>query len=164
VEIARPSQTGQALRVLLAVDDSEGSSDAVALTAARPWPATAEFRVLSVVELGLSALQAGFEIPGLDAAHLETQRANAMQRTQEAVDSARRILEAAGLRTSPAISVLVASPKEIILQEAAAWPADWIILGSHSHNTLDRFLLGSTSEAVATHANCSVAIMRKMAS
>ncbi len=162
VELVRPSSApaGAALKVLLAVDGSAGSHDAAALTAARPWPSGSEFRVLSVVDLDMSALQVAFEIPGLDAAHLEAQRAAAMQRTEDAIDSARGILEAAGLKTSPSISVLVASPKEVILEEAAAWPADLIVLGSHGHDRLDRFLLGSTSEAVATHAACSVAVMR----
>jgi nucleotide-binding universal stress UspA family protein len=162
VELVRPSPApaGAALKVLLAVDGSAGSHDAAELTAACPWPAGSEFRVLSVVDLDMSALQVAFEIPGLDAEHLEAQRAAAMQRTEDAVDSARSILEAAGFKTSPSISVLVASPKEVILEEAAAWPADLIVLGSHGHDRLDRFLLGSTSEAVATHAPCSVAVMR----
>ena len=163
VEVVRPFQAGQGFKVLLAVDGSEGSRTAAEMLAARPWPATAEFRVLSAVELGLSALQAAFEIPALDEQNLEAQRVAAMRRAESAIDSARAILESAGLRTSPAISVLVASPKEVILHESAEWPADWIILGSHGHNALDRFLLGSTSDAVATHARCSVAVMRSRA-
>jgi nucleotide-binding universal stress UspA family protein len=105
-------------------------------------------------------LQVAFEIPALDAAHLETQRAAAMERTENAIDFARKTLENAGLRTSQSISVLVDSPKEIILQEAAGWPADLIVLGSHGSSGLSRFLLGSTSEAVATHAACSVEVIR----
>ena len=162
VELVRPSPVpaGAALKVLLAVDGSAGSHEAAALVAALPWPSGSEFRVLSAVDLDLTALQVAFEIPGLDAAHLEAQRAAAMQRTEDAIDAARSVLEAAGLKTSPSISVLVASPKEIILEEAATWSADLIVLGSHGHGGLDRFLLGSTSEAVATHAACSVAVMR----
>ncbi len=148
------------LRVLLAVDGSEGSRHAVNAMAARPWPAGSEIRVLSAVELGLSVLQAAFEIPSLDVTHLESQRAAAMQRTEEIIDLARKTLEAAGLTTSESISVLAASPKEIILQEAAAWPADWIVLGSHGSSGLSRFLIGSTSETVATHAPCSVEVIR----
>lgn len=148
------------LKVLLAVDGSEGSRHAAESMAARPWPAGTEIRVLSAVEMGLSALQAAFEIPAFDASHLEAQRAAAMQRTEDAIGSARKTLEAAGLTTSESISVLVASPKEIILQEAAAWPADWIVLGSHGQGGLSRFLLGSTSETVATHAACSVEVVR----
>jgi len=148
-------------KILLAIDDSAGSSAAVESVAARPWPAGAEIRVLSAVELGMSALQGAFEIPSFDAKHLESQRAAAMKRTEEAIDSARKTLEAAGLTTSESISVLDQAPKEIILQEAAAWPADWIVLGSHGSSGLSRFLIGSTSETVATHAACSVEVVRK---
>ena len=151
---------GGALKVLLAVDGSAGSRRAAESVAGHPWPSGTEIRVLSAVELGLSALQAAFEIPSLDATHLETQRVAAMERAEDAIDSARTTLEAAGLTTSESVSVLVASPKEIILQEAAEWPADWIVLGSNGHGALDRFLLGSTSEAVATHAPCSVEVIR----
>ncbi len=148
-------------KILLAIDDSEGSRVAVESVAARPWPAGAEIRVLSAVELGMSALQGAFEIPSLDAKHLETQRAAAMKRTEDTIDSARKTLEAAGLATSESISVLTQPPKEIILEEAAAWPADWIVLGSHGSSGLSRFLIGSTSETVATHAPCSVEVVRQ---
>jgi nucleotide-binding universal stress UspA family protein len=148
-------------KILLAIDSSEGSRGAVESVAARPWPANTEIRVLSAVELGMSALQGAFEIPSLDSKHLETQRAAAMQRTENVIDSALKTLEAAGLTTSESISVLDQAPKEIILQEAAAWPADWIVLGSHGSSGLSRFLIGSTSETVATHALCSVEVVRK---
>jgi len=151
---------GAGLKVLLAVDGSESSRHAAEALAARPWPNGTEIRVFSVVELGMSALQGAFEIPGLDAAHLESQRAAAMKRTEEAIDSALKILEAAGLTTSESISVLAASPKELILQEAAEWAADLIVLGSHGSSGLSRFLIGSTSETVATHAACSVEVVR----
>lgn len=161
VAIVRDTPANTGLKVLLAVDGREGSQLAAESLAARPWPAGTEVRVLSAVELGMSALQAAFEIPALDATHLEAQRAAAMKRTEEAVDSARKTLEAAGLTTSESISVLAQAPKEIILQEAAAWPADWIVLGSHGSSGLSRFLIGSTSETVATHAACSVEVVRK---
>jgi nucleotide-binding universal stress UspA family protein len=162
--VALVRQTGstgdRGLKILLAVDGSEGSRHATEALAARPWPGGTEIRVLSAVELGMSALQGAFEIPALDAAQLESQRAAAMKRTEEAIDSARKTLEAAGLTTSESISVLLASPPEIILQEAAAWPADCIVLGSHGSSGLSRFLIGSTSETVATHAACSVEVVR----
>lgn len=154
------SAGSKGLKVLLAVDGSDGSRHATEAVAARPWPGGTEIRVFSVVELGMSALQGAFEIPALDAAQLETQRAEAMKRTEEVIDSALTILQAAGLTTSESISVLMASPKEVILQEAAEWPADWIVLGSHGSSGLSRFLIGSTSETVATHAACSVEVVR----
>jgi nucleotide-binding universal stress UspA family protein len=119
--------------------------------------------MLSVVELGLSALQAAFEIPAFDAAHLESQRQQAMQRAQSAIAAAIGILEPTGMKVSESISVLVSSPKEIILDEASRWAADLIVLGSHGHRGIDRFLLGSVSEEVAMHAKCSVEIIRRPA-
>ncbi len=162
VELVRETAAATgALKVLLAVDGSEGSRHATEALAARPWPTGTEIRVFSVVELGMSALQASFEIPAFDTEHLESQRAEAMKRTEEAIDWALKILEATGLTTSESISVLAATPKELILQEAAEWPADWIVLGSHGSSGLSRFLIGSTSETVATHATCSVEVIRQ---
>jgi nucleotide-binding universal stress UspA family protein len=35
-----------------------------------------------------------------------------------------------------------------------------IVVGSHGRKGLDRFFMGSVSEAVARHAHCSVQIVR----
>lgn len=48
----------------------------------------------------------------------------------------------------------------MILEEAEAFGADLIVVGSHGHGMLERFLLGSVSQAVALHASCSVEIVR----
>ena len=57
--------------------------------------------------------------------------------------------------------VISGSPKEVILEEAEAFGADLIVVGSHGYGMLDRFLLGSVSQAVALHAKCSVEIVRR---
>jgi nucleotide-binding universal stress UspA family protein len=51
-------------------------------------------------------------------------------------------------------------PCGVILDTAKKWGADLIVLGSHGRRGLDRFLLGSVSEAVAIHAACSVQVVR----
>jgi nucleotide-binding universal stress UspA family protein len=38
--------------------------------------------------------------------------------------------------------------------------ADLIVVGSHGYRGFKRFLLGSVSQAVASHAKCSVEIVR----
>jgi nucleotide-binding universal stress UspA family protein len=50
--------------------------------------------------------------------------------------------------------------RESIIDAAAAWQADLIIVGSHGQSGLRRFLLGSVAEFVARHAACSVEIVR----
>src|SRR5262249_34217112 len=56
------------------------------------------------------------------------------------------------------------SAKDVILDEAEKWGADLIVLGSHGYKGWRRFLLGSVSHAVATHARCSVEIVRRRGS
>ena len=56
--------------------------------------------------------------------------------------------------------VIEGSPKSVILEEADAFGADLIIVGSHGYGMIERFLLGSVSHAVALHAKCSVEIVR----
>jgi nucleotide-binding universal stress UspA family protein len=48
-----------------------------------------------------------------------------------------------------------------ILDTAAQWQADLIVLGSHGEKGLRQFLLGSVAEFVARHAKCSVLVARK---
>lgn len=50
---------------------------------------------------------------------------------------------------------------EEILRCAATWKADLILVGSHGRAGLQRFLLGSVSQAVSTNAECSVLIARR---
>jgi len=147
-------------KVLLATDGSPNSLAAAHSIAVRPWPAGTEVRILSAVELSLTLLQSTMEPPYLNSETMEVQRVEAMKRAQDAIRSAEEILTAAGLQTSESISVLIESPKQSILNEAKEWGADLVVLGSHGHRGLDRFLLGSVSEAVALHAPCSVEVIR----
>jgi len=57
-------------------------------------------------------------------------------------------------------ALVIGDPKEVILDEASLWLADMIVMGSHGRRGVNRFLLGSVSAAVSTHAHCSVIILR----
>jgi nucleotide-binding universal stress UspA family protein len=164
VEVVRARAETEGLgsmRVLLATDGSEYSFRAAHSLAGRPWPAGAEVRVLSAVELILPTTRVFLEPPFVDSQFIETARVEAMQRAQDAITQSRQILSLTGLDVSESISVLLEAPKTIILDEAAHWGADLIVLGSHGRHGVDRFLLGSVSEAVAMHAACSVEVVRK---
>jgi nucleotide-binding universal stress UspA family protein len=148
------------LKVILAVDGSEAATEAVRSVAARPWPAGTELRLLSVVQLTLPGAHAFFEVPFIQDEVVENARAEAMKRSLDAIECARKILAPTGLPISDNVSVLVDQPREIIINEAANWGADLIVLGAHGHNAADLLLLGSTSEGVANHADCSVEVIR----
>jgi nucleotide-binding universal stress UspA family protein len=145
------------MKILLAVDGSECSSAAAAEVARRPWPAGSEVRILSIYGVRLSPMARPWLLPRNEDGILEACRARALNVVEETAAE----LESAGrARLVIEQRVREGSPKEAILEEAEAWGADLIVLGSHGYGALDRFLLGSVSNAVATHARCSVEIVR----
>lgn len=48
----------------------------------------------------------------------------------------------------------------MILEDAEAFGADLIVVGSHGHGMLECFLLGSVSQALSLRARCSVPFVR----
>jgi nucleotide-binding universal stress UspA family protein len=51
---------------------------------------------------------------------------------------------------------------DVVLQKAADWQADLVVVGSHGRSALGRFVLGSVSKRVATEAHCSVRVSRQV--
>ncbi len=162
VEIVRAheGQVPGIRKILLATDGSEFSERAARSIAQRPWPAGTEIVALSVVELVLGTAQAWLEPPYIDSAELEPLREEAMKRAQNAVGAAVEILSKAFPKVQESISVLLDGPKNVIIDEAGKIGADLIVVGSHGHRGIERFMLGSVSEAVALHAHCSVEVIR----
>ncbi|TWU47342.1 putative universal stress protein [Rubripirellula tenax] len=52
------------------------------------------------------------------------------------------------------------APIPELLDEAKRTQADLVVVGAKGHTTLHRLLLGSTSDSIATHAECSVLVVR----
>jgi hypothetical protein len=64
----------------------------------------------------------------------------------------------AGLRI--AAKVVEGNPKRAVIEEAASWGADLIVVGSHGYTGVGRWLLGGVARAVVSHAPCSVEVVR----
>ncbi len=47
------------------------------------------------------------------------------------------------------------------MDEAEQWDADLIVVESHGYGNVEKFVLGPVSQAVASHAPCSVEIVRQ---
>ena len=62
--------------------------------------------------------------------------------------------------TEVTFEVTFGIPKEEILAESLGWPAHMIVIGSHGRKGIQRFLLGSVSQAVIMQAPCSVILIR----
>ena len=143
------------MKILLAIDDSKFSEAATQALLERPQSKDTEVRVLHVVEpAGLYlAGEMGAQVPDLSGVWEAR-----LEQAKELVARTAERLRGAGLKVST--SVEEGDPKARILDCAAAWSADLIVVGSHGRKGLNRFLLGSVSEAVARHARCSVEIVR----
>ncbi len=146
------------MRILLATDGSAASDVAVAEVAARPWPAGSTIRVLCVAASILPGLPLAWYAPGVDANELERRE---QMRAKDAVDRAAQRLDAAGLTFET--KVLTGQPRAMIVDEAEAWPAELIVVGSHGYTGLRRLFLGSVASFVVAHAPCSVEIVRERA-
>lgn len=57
-------------------------------------------------------------------------------------------------------AAMVGSPHRELVIKADEWHPDLIVVGSHGRSTFKRFILGSVSQGVLTHARCSVRVAR----
>jgi nucleotide-binding universal stress UspA family protein len=148
------------MKIVLAIDGSTCSERAVDEVAWRPWPADSQLRIISVVELP-APLTSEPWVPSADYLK-EAEAAERTQAEKTLSEAASKLREGKGSgRLQIATEVLKGSPKRVIVEEAEKWGADLIVVGSHGYRSWERMLLGSVSQAVALHAECSVEIVRK---
>jgi nucleotide-binding universal stress UspA family protein len=168
VEVARRRKArdanGHAMRILLAVDGSEFSDAAVEEIANRPWPPGSEVHLISTFHLPFDPGPEMWALPESDFFRLENEE---RERAGAVINRAiARLRESGASRETPLIltsEIIVGHPAETIIDTAKKWGADLVALGSHGYRGFKRFLLGSVSYAVASHAPCSVEIVRKSA-
>ncbi len=138
------------MKILLAIDNSKFSEAATQSVIAHYRLPGLEVRVLHVAES-----------PTLFMAPEVAKYVDPEESAEEAkalVAKTADALRSAGINVST--TVIHGDPKSKIIDEAKSWGADLIVLGSHGRKGLERFLLGSVSDAVLRHAHCSVEIVR----
>lgn len=144
------------MKILLAIDGSPCSDAAVAEVARRPWPEGSALKVLNVQETPMPPTP---ETWAISASYFEEIEAALKKQGQRTIDNALQKLKTN--KTLSLSSLLVfGSPRPVVLDEAESWGADLIVVGSHGYSAWKRFLLGSVSQAVVSHAKCSVEVVR----
>lgn len=143
------------MRVLLAIDNSPHSQAAVDAVVRRAWPEGSTVKILHVVEpvYQIAAEMWIGAIPNIDDI-----RQAELQAAQTLLDAAAEKLQGRHLEVTTVIAE--GDARSAIVDEAGKWDADLIVIGSHGRSGLSRLLLGSVSSAVASHAHCSVEIVR----
>jgi nucleotide-binding universal stress UspA family protein len=166
VKIARRRKAqgvdGKAMRILLAVDGSEFGDAATEEIATRPWPPGSEVHAISVIHLPFTPTPETWALPYSYYSELE----KAGRRLADtAIDRAISRLRDSNTEREALLTLtsetIVGRPAETIIETAKKWGADLIALGPHGRRGFTGFLLGSVSHAVASHAPCSVEIVRK---
>jgi nucleotide-binding universal stress UspA family protein len=143
------------MKILIGIDDSKFSRDVVRAIVTQFRIEHTEVRVLHVLEpIAPAPPQMA---PGY-APELEDQKKPA----RELAERIAKELRSAGFKVDTAVEV--GDIRERIIDSAAEWGADLIVVASHGHRGIQRFLLGSVAEFVARHAKCSVEIVRTPAS
>jgi nucleotide-binding universal stress UspA family protein len=143
------------MKILLAIDDSKFSQAAIEALTAQAKPKETEVRVLHVIEpipVYPDGQAWGYGPESVLVSQEQRKEAEGL------VARAGQTLRDTGFKVTTAIGE--GNPRVVIIDSAAQWPADLIMVGSHGRKGLDRFLMGSVSEAVARHARCSVEIVR----
>lgn len=146
------------MKILLAVDGSPCSNAAVEEVARRPWPEGSSVKVLTAYELPVPPTPETWALPLNYFEDLD----NALQKqAQNVIDAALQKLKSKLNKSISFDAALIPGPpRTVILDDAEGWGADLIVVGSHGYSAWERFLLGSVSQAVVSHAKCSVEVVR----
>lgn len=156
VLLARPIRS-ELREVIAAVDQSE-VSEAVARAAAwLPLPEQTELRLMTVIPPRESLVSVAPTVWSGLAGELNQALDSSLAGAEEHLRDLGRMLQ--HTRRSVAAEVVHGDAATAILAAADRNNADLIILGSHGEGGVDRWLLGSVSERVARHANCSVLVV-----
>jgi nucleotide-binding universal stress UspA family protein len=136
------------MKIVVGIDNSPSARTVLDAVIHRPWPGDAEFCVLNIVNIHrFERLPALIEDANRESLHL--------------LEEATKQIRGAGIeafsRTSPG------HPRSDISCFAKEWGADLILVGSHGHGAVGRFLLGSVAQGVLRTAPCSVEIVRSKA-
>lgn len=145
------------MKILIAIDGSHYSKAAVDKVIERPWPDNSEVKVVHVVE--------PFH-PEYGAWHANYVPL-ALKAQRELVESAQTMIDETVGQFQKKFGIDSVKGevhegyiKDRILEIAENWHADLIVVGSHGRKGITKFLLGSVSEAILSHAPCSVEVVR----
>ena len=125
-------------KLVIGVDGSTESQEAVRAVGRRVWPHGTEVRIIAVDD-GSSSIVTGGTVAWAENA-----------------------LGVIGLQVS--VVTEKGDPRRVLIDQAKAWDADSIFVGGRRFSgALERFQLGSVATALVTNAHCSVEVARNRA-
>lgn len=152
--MTRPRQVHDIRRILLAVDGSEESRQAVAHVRGMDIP-SAEIRIVSIVANLRTLSFMGANIENI----LNEARDELLRDADASLKYARRAFEGSGKRFTaeridlPSFDDDIGGALATLVDE---WETDLLVVGTRQHHGLQRWLEGSVSEAVSRRSHCSI--------
>lgn len=145
------------LRALVAYDGSKSADEVCDLVAAIEWPPGSQLRVVTAYAPYLPGFFAPDELfdPAWPKTVFEADREVAEARAKAAAE---RIGRPTATVTWAAIN---GRPASVVLDEATAWSADLVLVGTRGLGPFSAALLGSVSDEIVDHATCPVLVVRR---
>lgn len=148
------------VRVLIGFDGTRGAKAAVKAVAARDWPEGSEVKLVAATDPVSPSAIGRFVPPVSDT--VEEINESEQEWLRASAQPAMELLEKRGLKVE--MQIIAGHAKRVLTEEAENWTADAIFLGANSFaSRFERYLIGSTSAAVAARAHCSVEVVRSPA-
>ena len=146
------------MRVLVAIEDKRFGKAIVDFLVAHQWQAGTIFRLVHVVEPSV----VGDQVTAVYGDGVENEIVQErLSDGSQLLNQMREQLQAKfGMALPVEVNVVKGHPHHIILDIAEEWHSDMIVLGSHGRQGFTRFVLGSVSLAVVSHAQCTVTVVR----
>jgi len=141
------------MKILLAVDDSECSREAVKQASAYFNPQTTQIKILHIVSPPY------YSTPPQMARGYAPEMEEVEKNAAAEMEHFAEMLRGAGFAVDCAVET--GEVRSMIIDFAANWGADLIVMGSRGYKGLSRLLLGSVAESVVRHAHCSVLVIRE---
>jgi nucleotide-binding universal stress UspA family protein len=143
-------------RILAGVDGSTQAEHALRHAAGLAKALGAELRIVHVVDMGVLPLapELALDVDRLAKARRadgEKLLAAALEQARAAGATAQARLLETGTPAQPIAAVLV--------EAAASWPADLVVLGARGRGGLERLLLGSVADGVARRSAVPVVLV-----
>jgi nucleotide-binding universal stress UspA family protein len=144
-------------KVLVAIDDTGLSEVVVQSLSAQMRPDQTDVLVLQIVEPLIYSVPPEMS-PGYQP-EMAARRKERQEHAKTGVDSAGDILRKAGFKVTS--NVIESEIKEGILDMAAQWGADLIVVTSHARKGVAKFLHRSVAEGIVHKAPCSVLVLKE---
>jgi nucleotide-binding universal stress UspA family protein len=144
-------------RILVAVDGSETSKLALGEALALAKVHRSQLRIVHVVDA------APFFVSDSYYANTGKLEAVLVEAGRKMLAEAQAASESAGIQAETRLietAAMNARIADMIAQEATAWPADLIVVGTHGRRGLSHLFLGSVAEGVARAAAVPVLLIR----